>query len=173
MYLRPFESDAGVSVATVVGERLLQQLASSVSDLGQLVVVGKPGEAEAITGLVTINLNPASWQAEIADLIRRSRLVVIRGALTYYVARELEFVGESLSLTRVVFWFPDANEVEYMEFSRTISTYLRCATPPTAEGRVHFAYVDSGGTIRDRSIQEAISHTGNGGIGASSATRVF
>jgi len=126
-----------------LGKSRLQRLTYALKSLGPLVMVGKPGERLPHWGPRTVYLDADTWEEGVRKLIRYSRFVVIRGALTWHVAREIELAAEILQPTQILFWFPDGNDVEYLEIAKNVCAYLRCKAPAAKLTRVHFFYLTS------------------------------
>lgn len=78
LYLRDFESDrtAGFGHVSITSEE--EQLMKALRQIGTTIAVGRPGEALPQIGAPRIYYNDNEWRDRVGELIRASRLVVIR-----------------------------------------------------------------------------------------------
>jgi hypothetical protein len=114
LYLRSFQDD-GVPVLDDGGSTLTrrfmallapqtpeQELAIILSKVGPVVAIGKPGEPLPELGAARLYVDDSRWQAEVATLMRRAALVVVRVGASPGVLWEIDQALEVIPRQRLV-----------------------------------------------------------------------
>lgn len=91
LYLRSFDDDKAAAVfrGDLTEE---EQLVRALTPIGPVIAIGKPGESLPLAGAHRLYVTDDRWQAEVASLMQRARLIVIRSGLTPGLAWELDTV---------------------------------------------------------------------------------
>ena len=94
VYIRSFKDDDKIMLGSSRVRRLLtplaftaaitpeQELAIIMNRAGPVVAIGRPGEALPELGAARLYVGDDQWRNKITDLMKRARLVVIRGGAT-------------------------------------------------------------------------------------------
>jgi len=94
VYIRSFKDDDKIMLGSSRVRRLLtplaftaaitpeQELAIIMNRAGPVVAIGRPGEALPELGAARLYVGDDQWRDKITDLMKRARLVVIRGGAT-------------------------------------------------------------------------------------------
>jgi hypothetical protein len=114
LYLRSFQDD-GVPVLDDGGSTLArrfmallapqtpeQELAIILNQVGPVVAIGKPGEPLPELGAARLYVDDSRWQAEVATLMRRAALVVVRVGASPGVLWEIDQALEVIPRQRLV-----------------------------------------------------------------------
>jgi TM2 domain len=104
VYLRSFEADNEIVLhpdslwkraATILFDYAVtfspeQELAEVLNRVGPVIAIGKPGEPLPELGAARLYVGDADWKAKVADMMARSRLVIIRTGSTPNLQWEIE-----------------------------------------------------------------------------------
>lgn len=137
LYLRSFNSDAGADIGaqermpTLMRPMVLaagleteeEQIAAAFSEVGPMVAIGRPGERLPQLGAARMYATEDTWQATVADLLSRSRLVVMRVGDTEGFWWEVANAATLPDATRVIFLLPETPE-EYARFRLKANAHL-------------------------------------------------
>lgn len=149
LYLRPFSTDESVSGQRVrtsvsafafVPRTPLERLARQLKKVGPFICVGNRDEPLPTPGPDTLFVPGSDWEAEVKGKIKDARFIVFRIGFNWNTVQEMEWAA-SRGPTRILFWFPRENEIDYIDFRRLAPEYLPCRNIPEAS-RVRFVYFD-------------------------------
>jgi len=110
-----------------------QELAFIMNRVGPVVAIGKPGEQLPELGAARLYARDDEWQVKITDLMRRSRLVVIRGGTTANLWWEIEQAAKLLPLRKLLIVSIGKSE-EASEFNRGIEQRFGQPANPHSDG---------------------------------------
>jgi hypothetical protein len=79
-----------------------QELALIMNRVGPVVAIGKPGEPLPELGAARLYVGDDQWQAKITEMMKRSRLVIIRGGTTANLWWEIEQAARVLPLRKLL-----------------------------------------------------------------------
>lgn len=149
LYLRPFSSD---------GEQFEPLLSRLVHSIGPFVAAGKPGEALTTIGADRVYINPASWKTKVADLIKNSRLVILRMGESEGLLWELEQVFALLKPHQILLFFPEG-DIAYRPFYKTFTPFLQeyAVQLPESIGNARFIRFNSAGIPQRLELQDVAS----------------
>ncbi|MFM9966442.1 MAG: tetratricopeptide repeat protein [Planctomycetaceae bacterium] len=114
LYLRSFADDQSrfKSLFQENDELGEVDLVSALGRGGPVLAIGRPGEPLPPEGALRIYVDDAHWQAVVADLARRSRVVVLRAGESDGLQWELQKVGETVDPSRLILFLPfNANSI--------------------------------------------------------------
>jgi len=113
LYLRSFADDGealigeqawwmrfGAAIAAPVSPE--QEIAKLLAALGPVVAIGKPGEPLPELGAARLYVSDDAWQAKVQELMKKSRLVVVRLGASPGLLWEIEQVLAHLPRQRLV-----------------------------------------------------------------------
>ena len=151
LFLRSFSADSQTVPGTEACDatRLTpeEHLQARLSDVGEMIAIGRPGEFLPPIGAPRIYPDDDSWQTAVLDLMQRSRLTVLAfgssPGLRWEVYRALEHVHAE----RLLLWFPTRDTWHrFRAFAQTDPGWTR-ALPSTAAD-VHLLAFYASGTPR-------------------------
>lgn len=100
LYLRAFEEDASTDT-TPLGMRYEDLLVSVLEDAGNVVAIGRPGEAEPPRGAMRIYVGDKDWKEEVVALIKKAEIVVFQA---HVVLPEKQSVTQTPRISDGLFW---------------------------------------------------------------------
>ena len=112
LYLRSFTDDvAGSRLSWGGGLSMEEQFVRTLNQIGPVVTIGSPGEAQPHAGAYRLYLDNTSWQQSVEQLLEKAKLVVIRTGLSGGLHWEIERVVRSVSPQRVLMVVDDKVEM--------------------------------------------------------------
>lgn len=152
LYLRSFREDV-TSDTTLYNTRHEQLLVSVLDEVGQVVAVGRPGEASATPGAARVYVVAKDWRQGVKDLLARAEVVVIQadvsdGLLWEVTAAVRQVRPERLLISlpyqlRQTKWFRVERRRElYLLFRQKVGGVFPVPLPPST-GRATFLCFDS------------------------------
>jgi hypothetical protein len=115
VYIRSFKDDDLIVAATsraakwhtniflwTAAVSIEQELALIMNRVGPVVAIGKPGEPLPELGAARLYVGDDQWQAKITEMMKRSRLVVIRGGTTANLWWEIEQAARVVPLRKLL-----------------------------------------------------------------------
>ena len=142
LYLRSFKDDPvmgrpttfSISLPSVT--TLEEQLALVLNEIGPFIAIGKPGERLPHLGARRYYVDVADWQAKISELMKQSRLVILRLGKTKGFWWELKTAAATVSPERLVMLVPFKRK-KYDEFKAEANLIL---SNPLPEYSGHYNY---------------------------------
>lgn len=143
LYLRAFRTDP-TARGQVLGAFLLptllrglvtleEQLAAALAPFGDLVAVGRPGEALPTPGAARLYPADESWQEVAVRQMRAARLIVIRAGLGRGVLWEVEQAVACVEPKRLLILFSRMGRREYTRFRAAANASLPQPLPEYAD----------------------------------------
>ncbi len=117
------------------GVREQIELAKVMNRIGPYVAVGRPGEPLPELGAYRLYVADAEWQAKVAELLSRARLVVLRAGRTEGLRWELSEIVRRLRPTQLLLILPAGNE-DYAAFREWANRVLPRSPLPAAMPKV-------------------------------------
>jgi TM2 domain-containing membrane protein YozV len=115
VYIRSFKDDSVVIADTSRSRKwyanvlawtaavsIEQELAFIMNRIGPVVAIGKPGEPLPELGAARLYVGDDEWQNKITEMMKQSRLVVIRGGTTANLWWEIEQAARVLPLRKLL-----------------------------------------------------------------------
>jgi TM2 domain-containing membrane protein YozV len=146
VYIRSFKDDPVIVAATSRANKwygniflwtaavsIEQELAFIMNRVGPVVAIGKPGEPLPELGAARLYVGDDEWQSEITEMMKRSRLVIIRGGTTANLWWEIEQAARVLPLRKLVIVSP-GNGGEIQDFNLAIERRFGEPANPRGEG---------------------------------------
>jgi len=100
LYLRAFQEDDSTDT-TPLGTRYESLLVSVLEQAGNVVAIGRPGEAEAPDGATRIYVGDKDWKEEVVALIKKAQIVVFQA---HVIVPEKQSVTQSPRISEGLFW---------------------------------------------------------------------
>jgi TM2 domain-containing membrane protein YozV len=109
-----------------------QELASIMNRVGPVVAIGRPGEPLPELGAARLYVGDDQWQNKITEMMKQSRLVVIRGGTSANLWWEIEQAARVLPLRKLVIVVLGKGE-ETRDFNRGIEQRFGQPVNPRGE----------------------------------------
>ncbi|MGA9822277.1 MAG: hypothetical protein ACLP7A_14230 [Desulfobaccales bacterium] len=140
LYLRSFKIDASV-LRQVLWSILLfgkalesasgseeEQLREALQPFGELIAIGKPGEALPTLGAARLYASDAEWQNVVIGLMQTARLVVVRVGSSGGLLWELQETVKVLNPTKLLLWI-NLKKKDYEAFKMEADQIFSHAVP--------------------------------------------
>ena len=111
LYLRSFTDDVVSARMAGGGLTMEEQFVRTLNQIGPVMTIGSPAEAQPHIGAYRLYLDNASWQQSVDQLLEKAKLVVIRTGLGGGLHWELERVVRRVSPQRVLMMVDDKVEM--------------------------------------------------------------
>jgi hypothetical protein len=130
VYFRPFtaDTDASRTVGPTSWFTEEEELAKMMNDIGPLVAIGAPAEAQPLLGAARMYVEDPKWHEAALDLARRARLVIMRIGSSPGFWWELEVVLKSIKPEQLVMLIP-RNQALYEDFQRASRKLIPTVLP--------------------------------------------
>jgi len=145
VYIRSFKDDHVIIAATSRARKwyaniflwaasvsIEQELAFIMNRVGPVVAIGKPGEPLPELGAARLYVSDDEWQNRITEMMKQSRLVVIRGGTTANLWWEIDQARRVLPLRKLLIVSPGEGE-ESREFNLGIEQRFGQPVNPRGE----------------------------------------
>ncbi len=127
-------SSTGPPVTVAVPRTEEEQLRAAVRPFGQLVAVGRPGEALPELGAQRGYLRGDSWQDAVVAMMREARLVLLVAGLSQSLRWEMATAVANVSPQQLVLLIPMGTE-EYEVFRRELAETFPRGLPSYPQGK--------------------------------------
>jgi hypothetical protein len=137
LYLRSFKDDeidsrhpawGGIGKKTLLGVTEEQEIAKALREIGPFVAIGDPDENLPDLGAARLYVGE-EWQQVIADLVQRSRLVVLRAGSTRGFWWEVEYVARHAPPEKILLLIP-YSQAQYVFFCQRANAIFPKPLPP-------------------------------------------
>ena len=135
LYLRAFRSDSSVKGFVFLSLRWMsgletqeEQLAYVLRPIGDLVAIGRPGEALPTPGAARIYASDEEWKKVVKRQMQAARLVIIRAGVRENLLWELKQAVETLNPQKVLILVLEMKAKHYESF-RTVNPVLGVSLP--------------------------------------------
>lgn len=141
LYLRSFKSEPWTSLVPISGPLMLslrteeEELSLLMNKIGPFTAIGMPGDELPVLGAKRIYVEDGDWQKRVEQLMKESRIVVLRAGDTagfWWEVRKLMEIGKRPE--RILFLLP-FDKAEYEMFRAKAETILPCRLPDYQRGQ--------------------------------------
>jgi hypothetical protein len=139
LYLRAFRSDPSVKGFVLLSlrwgsglETQEEQLADVLRPIGDLVAIGRPGEALPTPGAARIYASDEEWKKVVKGQMQAARLVIIRAGGSENLLWELKHAVETLNPQKVLILVLKMKAKDYESFRTEVNPVLSVSLPEGA-----------------------------------------
>ncbi len=141
LYLRSFKSEPWTSLVPISGPLVLslrteeEELSLLMNKIGPFTAIGMPGDELPVLGAKRIYIEDGDWKKRVEQLMKESRIVVLRAGDTggfWWEVRKLMEIGKRPE--RILFLLP-FGKTEYEVFRAKAETILPCRLPDYQRGQ--------------------------------------